>query len=174
MLLFSEWGSNLTNRTRLAADPMHRQRKSLDLDLNELKDSRMSHIVVRLPASELRNRKSPVRIHVDLYRRSDRTGRLEDRSRGPAALLSFFRLSRIFSPDPHHIVNAPRGSLRYHAVLTGIEDAVTIEIEPKHEDSPTPSRLTKDEEIPQAIFELLEDPNNRTRGQVRTTVLNRK
>ena len=131
----------------------------------------MSHLVLRIPAGELANKKNLIRIHVDLYKFEERQVRLQDYHN----YLNFFRLSRIFSPDPYAIVTSTRGSLRYCVDLSGILDAISVEIELNggtHED------VTKNES-PQGIFQLLEplgDNNTETftYGQFRTVVLNEK
>ncbi|XP_043274564.1 GPI inositol-deacylase isoform X2 [Venturia canescens] len=179
-----EWGWNLTNLTSLSPDPVQRRsRKSADISLDYLRRWKVSHVVVRIPVEELRNRKgNPVKIHVDLYRRGDRTFRTEDKLvAGATGLFSLLPIGRILSPNPHGSVTTLRGSLRYNVVLAGIEDALAIEIESLLDENVSNGRSSRSEnesEAPQAILELIEASNIRhefsSTSQVRTLVADRK
>ncbi|XP_076290092.1 GPI inositol-deacylase [Lasioglossum baleicum] len=58
------WGWNLTNRTLLLPDRLYRQRKIVDLNLNEVKYPGVTHIVVRITPNDLDEH---VLVNVDLH-----------------------------------------------------------------------------------------------------------
>lgn len=174
----------MTNLTNLSPDPTQRRsRKGVDISLDYLQGWKVTHVVVRIPVEELRNRKTnPVKIYVDLYNRGDRTFRTEDELvAGAIGLFNLLPIGRILSPNPQGTVTTLQGSLRYDAVLTGVEDALAVEIEPLLDDDVSPGRSSRsgnEEEAPQAIFELIEDANVghgfTSTSQVRTVVADRK
>ncbi|XP_076646115.1 GPI inositol-deacylase isoform X2 [Halictus rubicundus] len=63
------WGWNLTNRTLLLPDRLYRQRKIIDLNLNEVKYPGVTHIVVRITPNDLDEH---VLVNVDLHSRETR------------------------------------------------------------------------------------------------------
>ncbi|XP_014204111.1 GPI inositol-deacylase [Copidosoma floridanum] len=109
------WGWNLSNRTKVVPDISRKPGKySVDLDLNEIRDLRVSHVVVKVPAQRIKHFMEKDDdddddnqiIQIDGYMRGGR----------------FRRVSSVAWPTD-------TGSLRYYVYLDRITDAVSVEFE---------------------------------------------
>ncbi|XP_034175717.1 GPI inositol-deacylase [Osmia lignaria lignaria] len=117
------WGWNLTNKTRISVDPLHRLRKTVDLNLEEIKYPGVTHIVVRITPDDLENY---VEVNVNLYPYDTRVIPVRG---GLPVLKNLFTKSQVRKSDYGHI--------RYYATLENI-NAVAVELkasgctDPKH------------------------------------------
>ncbi|XP_015438322.1 PREDICTED: GPI inositol-deacylase [Dufourea novaeangliae] len=110
------WGWNLTNRTRLLPDPLHRLRKVVDLNLQEIKYPDATHIVVRITPDDL---EKYVSVNVDLY---SYDARLVPVKSSVPLLNSLLIRPQVKKSDIGHI--------RYYAVLDDSIDVITVELKP--------------------------------------------
>ncbi|XP_066603926.1 GPI inositol-deacylase [Prorops nasuta] len=119
---YCEWGWNLTNRTRLVPDHQYRLRRTVDLSTNDLKVYKsISHILIRIPASELDDR---VIINVDSYKKVDRTTSLKN---GISKLVLFEN----FDALKYNLIETSRGHIRYFINLHNIRNGITVELNHK-------------------------------------------
>ncbi|KOC65133.1 GPI inositol-deacylase, partial [Habropoda laboriosa] len=118
------WGWNLTNRTRILPDPLHRLRKTVDLNLQEIKYPGVTHIVIRITPDDL---EKYVAVNVDLY---------SYEARLVPTWGSLPLLKSLFIKPQIKISNL--GHIRYYATFDSIMDVVTVELkasectDPKH------------------------------------------
>lgn len=108
------WGWNLTNLTRILPDPVHYLRKTVDLNLQEIKYPGVTHIIVRI---DQKNFKKYVEVNVDLYSYNTRLIPI----RGSIPLLkNLFVRPKVKKSDIGHI--------RYYATFDNIIDVITVEL----------------------------------------------
>lgn len=118
------WGWNLTNRTRILSDPLHRIRKTVDLNLQEIKYPGVTHIVIRITPDNL---EKYVTINVDLYSYDTRFIFIKNNL---SLLKNLFILPQIKKSHPGHI--------RYYASFDNFVDVIAVELkasgcmDPKH------------------------------------------
>ncbi|KAK9296931.1 hypothetical protein QLX08_009191 [Tetragonisca angustula] len=118
------WGWNLTNRTRILPDPLHRLRKTVDLNFQEIKYPGVTHIIIKITPDSLENY---ITINVDLY--SYDTRLVPVKSTFPL-LKNVFIKPRTQKSDLGHV--------RYYANFDNAMDVVTVEFkisdctDPKH------------------------------------------
>ncbi|CAK9833286.1 GPI inositol-deacylase [Anthophora retusa] len=118
------WGWNLTNRTRILPDPLHRIRKTVDLNLQEIKYPGVTHVIVRITPDDL---EKYIAVNVDLYSYDARFIPIW----GSSPLLK----SLFVKPQPK-LSNL--GHIRYYATFDNIMDVITVELkasectDPKH------------------------------------------
>ncbi|XP_076243690.1 GPI inositol-deacylase [Calliopsis andreniformis] len=118
------WGWNLTNRTRILPDPLYRLRKTVDLNLQEIKYPDVTHIIIKMTSNDL---EKFIAVNVDLYSYDTRLVPI----RGNIPLLK--NLLPKFREKKTDI-----GHIRYYATLMNVMDVITIEMkasectDPKH------------------------------------------
>ncbi|XP_060811024.1 GPI inositol-deacylase isoform X1 [Bombus pascuorum] len=118
------WGWNLTNRTRILPDPLHRLRKTVDLNFQEIKYPDVTHIIIRITPDSLENY---ITINVDLYSYNARL--VPIRSTLPL-LKNLFIIPQTKKSDLGHV--------RYYANFDNAMDVVAVELkafectDPKH------------------------------------------
>ncbi|XP_011701617.1 PREDICTED: GPI inositol-deacylase isoform X2 [Wasmannia auropunctata] len=111
-----EWGWNLTNKTRLLPDPLHRTRRTVDLDLKEIKYPHVTHAIVKLTPDDLEKQ---LTINFDSYLYNDRIVPTRNKFLQPKYFLGLRRLN---------VFQLVKGSVRYYITLPYFLDAVTIEL----------------------------------------------
>lgn len=122
-ILFSTWGWNLSNRTKLLPDLLYRQRKTVDLNL-EIKYPGVTHIVIRITPDDLDKH---VLVNVDLH---DYATRLIPFTGSISLLKALFVKSQVKKSDIGHV--------RYYATIGNNINVITIELktsectDPKH------------------------------------------
>ena len=118
------WGWNLTNRTRILPDPLHRLRKTVDLSLREIKYPGATHVIIKITPGDL---EKYVAVNIDLYSYDTRLVPI----RGSVPLL------KTLLPRPK-AKRSDIGHIRYYATLVNTMDAITVELkasgctDPKH------------------------------------------
>ncbi|XP_043264024.1 GPI inositol-deacylase-like [Colletes gigas] len=119
------WGWNLSNKTRMLPDPLYQLRKTVDLDLQEMKYPGATHIIVRLTPD---NFEKYVAVNVDMYSYNTRLIPIAD----SVPLLK----SLLIKPQ---IKQSDTGHVRYYATFDNIMNAITVELkasvctDPKHQ-----------------------------------------
>lgn len=114
----------MTNKTRILPDPLHRLRKTVDLNLQEIKYPGVTHIIIKITPDSLENY---IIINVDLY--SYDTRFVPIKSTFPL-LKNLFIKPRTQKSDLGHV--------RYYANFDNTMDVVTVELktsdctDPKH------------------------------------------
>ncbi|XP_012138951.2 GPI inositol-deacylase isoform X2 [Megachile rotundata] len=117
------WGWNLTNKTRISVDPLHRLRKTVDLNFQEIKYPGVTHIIVRITPEDLDNF---VAVNVDLYSYDTRVIPIKSELSILNKLLVKRRMTKTDS-----------GHIRYYATFNDIS-AIAVELkasectDPKH------------------------------------------
>lgn len=114
LLPTSAWGWNLTNRTRLLPDPLHRLRKTVDLNLQEIKYPGVTHIIVKIAPNDL---EKYVAVNVDLYFHDTRVIPI----RGSVPLLK----DLLSKP---RVKQSDIGQVRYYATLLDVMNVITVEM----------------------------------------------
>ncbi|XP_071570586.1 GPI inositol-deacylase isoform X2 [Temnothorax nylanderi] len=130
-----EWGWNLTNKTRLLPDPLYRPRRTVDLELKEIRYPHVTHAIVRITPDDL---EKYLTISFDSYFYNNRIESTRNRFLHPKYLFGF---------RGPNLIETVKGSVRYYVTLPNIIDAVTIELK-------SPNCLEH-----HAIVELLESSN---------------
>ncbi|EFN88696.1 GPI inositol-deacylase, partial [Harpegnathos saltator] len=110
-----EWGWNLTNRTRILPDPLHRTRRVVDLDLKKINYPAITHIVVRVTPNDL-NKHLMISFDSYLYE-----SRVESTNK-------FMRLDYLLDFRKSDYIKTGKGNVRYYVALPNIIDAVAIEV----------------------------------------------
>ncbi|CAL7936022.1 unnamed protein product [Xylocopa violacea] len=105
-----KWGWNLTNRTRILPDPLHRPRKTVDLSLQEIKYLGVTHIIVRITPNSLEDY---IAVNVDLHSYDTRLVPIG------STLKNLFRKPKIKRSDVGHV--------RYYANFDNAMNVVAIE-----------------------------------------------
>ncbi|KAL6261826.1 hypothetical protein P5V15_006911 [Pogonomyrmex californicus] len=147
--LFVEWGWNLTNKTRILPDPLYRSRRTIDLNLKEIKYSHVTHAVVKITPDDLK-KNNQVTVNFDSYFYNNRIESTRNRFLHPKYLFGF---------RGPNLIETVKGSIRYHVILPNIMDAVAIELK-----SPNCNKY-------HAIVELLESWNvGSTQSRIFTNV----
>lgn len=114
----------MTNRTRILSDPLHHIRKTVDLNLQEIKYPGVTHIIIRITPDDL---EKYVTINVDLYSHDTRFIFIKNNL---SLLKSLFNLPQIKKSHPGHI--------RYYASFDNFVDVIAVELkasgcmDPKH------------------------------------------
>ncbi|XP_078034051.1 GPI inositol-deacylase isoform X2 [Augochlora pura] len=104
------WGWNLSNRTLLLPDRLHRQRKIVDLNLQEVNYPGATHIVVRITPNDLDEH---VLVNVDLHSYE-------------ARYVSMKRNMQIKKSDVGHV--------RYYTIIDNSINVITVELESECKD----------------------------------------
>ncbi|XP_031831739.1 GPI inositol-deacylase isoform X2 [Nomia melanderi] len=118
------WGWNLSNRTKLLPDLLYRQRKTVDLNLKEIKYPGVTHIVIRITPDDLDKH---VLVNVDLH---DYETRLIPFKGSIPLLKTLFIRSQAKRSDIGHV--------RYYVTIDNNINVITIELktsectDPKH------------------------------------------
>ncbi|XP_063979734.1 GPI inositol-deacylase [Diachasmimorpha longicaudata] len=150
-----QWGWNLTNRTRVIPALKGDLKRTVDLDLKDLRSNEeLTHIVVRIPKkmSDLST------IHIDLYSLDD-----SSISRGVVALDSRSSwiskgVSTISSVYKSSIMKLAGNNIRHYVYLRGINDVVSVKL--KKLDANRRNDDDNDIKYAHAVIELLEPQNN--------------
>lgn len=114
----------MTNKTRILSDPLHRIRKTVDLNLQEIKYPGVTHIVIRITPENL---EKYVTINVDLYSYDTRFIFIKNNL---FLLKNLFILPQIKKSHP--------GYIRYYASFDNFVDVIAVELkasgctDPKH------------------------------------------
>lgn len=139
-----EWGWNLTNSTRLIPDPLYRPRRTIDLDLREIKYPHVTHAIVRITPEDLEKH---LTISFDSYFYNNRIESTRNKFLHPKYLFGF---------RGPNLIETMKRSVRYYITLLNIIDAVTIELK-----SPNCPKY-------HAIVELLEPNVGSTQSRIFT------
>lgn len=117
---FSDWGWNLTNKTRIVPDPLYQSRKTVDLELQKINYPGVTHVVVRVTPTDL---DKYLLIKFDSYFYNSRIESTNNRYLYPIHLPGILESS---------LIQSVKGSIRYYVTLPNIIDAVTIELKSIH------------------------------------------
>jgi len=115
-VLFSEWGWNLTNKTRILPDPLYRSRKSIDLKLKEIDYLNVTHIVVRITPDDL---DKYLTVNFDTYFYDSRVVSTKNR---------FLQLKYLFGFRESNLIETVKEGIRYYVMLPDIMDAITVQL----------------------------------------------
>ncbi|XP_035717908.1 GPI inositol-deacylase-like isoform X1 [Vespa mandarinia] len=110
-----DWGWNLTNRTRMAPDYLHKLRRVVDLDTQEIKYPHMTHIIIRMTSEDLENN---VIVTIDAYSREKRILPIKSRT---------WSITNLFNSDLSGLMNFGPGQTRYYVTLDKI-NAINVEL----------------------------------------------
>ncbi|XP_053973079.1 GPI inositol-deacylase isoform X1 [Hylaeus volcanicus] len=108
------WGWNLTNRTRMLPDPLHRLRKTVDLNLQEIKYPGVTHIIVRITPD---NFEKYVAVNIDMYSYDTRLVPIM----GIVPLLKNFYVKQ-------QAKKSDIGHIRYYITFDNPVNAITVEL----------------------------------------------
>ncbi|KAG5343165.1 PGAP1 deacylase, partial [Acromyrmex heyeri] len=114
-VFFSEWGWSLTNKTRILPDPLYRSRRTVDLNIKEIKYPHITHAIVKLTPDDLEKQ---LTVNFDSYFYNNRMESTRNRFLHPKYLFGF---------RGPNLIETVKGSIRYYITLPNIIDAVTIE-----------------------------------------------
>ncbi|KAF7408574.1 hypothetical protein HZH66_003111 [Vespula vulgaris] len=110
-----DWGWNLTNRTRMAPDHLHKLRRVVDLDTQEIKYPHVTHIVIRMTSEDLENN---VIVTIDGYSHEKRILPIKSRN---------WVIANLFNSDLSGLINFAPGQTRYYVTLDKI-NVIDVEL----------------------------------------------
>ncbi|XP_011310677.1 GPI inositol-deacylase [Fopius arisanus] len=144
-----EWGWNLTNRTRVLSMFKRDLKRSVDLDLKDLRlNEELTHIVVRIPAKT----SNPSTIHIDLYSLGDSRKSREVIVSDKSLHWIPFGVSTILPVYKSTHLKLTGSEIRHYIRLKGIKDVISVKLKKLdahgHDDD--------DRKYAHAVIELLE------------------
>ncbi|KAF7414964.1 hypothetical protein HZH68_003453 [Vespula germanica] len=110
-----DWGWNLTNRTRMAPDHLHKLRRVVDLDTQEIKYPHVTHIVIRMTSEDLENN---VIVTIDGYSHEKRILPIKSRN---------WVIANLFNSDLSGLIDFAPGQTRYYVTLDKI-NVIDVEL----------------------------------------------